>query len=493
MAEQHFLAFDLGAESGRAVVGTLGEGRIALREIHRFPNAPIAIADRLHWDVPALFAEIKKSLTLCASEGLVLDSVAVDTWGVDFGLLSADGQLLGPPFAYRDPRHPPAMADFLARVPRERIYELTGIQFLPFNTLFQLHARRLEDDPYLRDADRILFIPEIFTHLLSGAKTSESTIASTSQMIDPRTGDWSPELMAALDLPPRLLQRPLAPGIVVGTLLPALSKETGFAEIPVVATASHDTASAVAAVPAGGRDWAYISSGTWSCVGIETPQPLITPQTMALNFTNEGGIGGTIRLLKNVSGLWLLQQCRKAWSESRPITYEDMRAMLTTAPPFKAFIDPDDPSFLNPHDMPAAIQEFCRASGQPVPLNHAEIIRCAVESLALKYRFVFDELRQVAPAPIKKIHIIGGGSRHITLCQFTADAVGLPVVAGPAEATALGNIMGQAMALGFVRSLDETRRIIAASVQPEIYEPRGGGGWDAAYDRFRDILSRRKT
>jgi rhamnulokinase len=491
MAPKNYLAFDLGAESGRAVLGMLDGGRITLREIHRFPNAPITVLGRLHWNVYALLDGIKMGMAACAAEGLAVESLAVDTWGVDFGLLAADGSLLGLPFAYREPRNAGAMERFFGIVPRERLYERTGIQFLPFNSVFQLQALRENNPALLGAADRFLMMPDLFTYFLSGTKINEATIASTSQLIDPRVKNWAADLIDALGVPASLFSPPLDPGCVVGTLLPGPARETGLPQIPVVAAASHDTASAVAAVPAIGRNWAYISSGTWSLIGVEAAAPIITAETQRLNFTNEGGIGGTVRFLKNVTGLWLIQQCRKKWNTERPLSYEDMRVMAQSAPPFGAFIDPDAPEFSNPEDMPAAIRDYCRRTGQTPPQTPAEITRCAIESLALRYRQVLDELRRLSPRPIETLHVIGGGSRHVTLCQYTADAARIPVVAGPAEATALGNIMGQAIALGHAVSIEEMRAAAAGTFPLTRYEPRDGAAWDRAYERFAAVTGRR--
>ena len=489
MKRCRFLAFDLGAESGRCVLGTLEGGVLSVQELHRFPNGPVEIAGRLHWDVPALFREIKAGLKFCAERGdLDIEGVAVDTWGVDFGLLDQAGRPLGLPFAYRDLRNVPAMEAFLAKFPRDRVYDITGIQFLPFNSLFQLHALTVHDPGLLAAASDLLFMPDLFSYLLSGAIANEATIASTSQLLDPRVPAWSEELFGALGVPSRLVHPLVPPGAVIGRLLPSIAAETGLGEIPVIAAASHDTASAVAAVPARGADWAYISSGTWSLVGIEVPSPQITPSTLRLNFTNEGGLGGRIRLLKNVTGLWLVQQCRKAWSAERTPSYDELSAAAEAAPAFQAFIDPDHPDFLNPSDMPEAIREFCRRSGQVVPAGRGEIVRCALESLAMKYRLVIEELRQISVRPIDTIHVIGGGSRNDLLCRFTADAAGLPVVAGPVEATAAGNILGQALALGIVGSPEEIRAVVAASADLKTYEPANRAAWEPAYSEFRDAI-----
>lgn len=491
MRRRYFLAFDLGAESGRAVLGTLENETIAIRELHRFPNGPLDLFGRLHWNIFSLFEDIKKGMKICASE--ITDkpeSLAVDTWGVNFGLLAKDGSILGLPYAYRDPRNIEAMEKFFKKFPRKKIYELTGIQFLPFNSLFQLYAMVLDQSPILEAAADLLFMPDIFTYLLSGKKVTETTIASTSQLYNPRLKSWNEELFSGLGISKSIMQKPLPPGTVIGKTLAALAQETSLQDVPVVATASHDTGSAVAAVPASGKNWAYISSGTWSLMGIESPQPLITPRTLKANFTNECGMEGMIRFLKNVTGLWLIQQCRKKWSANRHLSYDEMRAMAASAPPFKAMINPDAADFLNPPDMPEAIQNFCRKTRQAVPATPAETLRCVIESLALKYRLVLEELKELSPHPIEKIHIIGGGSQHVTLCQFTADATSLPVMAGPVEATAIGNIMGQALALGHVRSLDEIRALVANSAELQTYEPHETKVWQAAYERFRTIVNK---
>ena len=491
MSQHRFLAFDLGAESGRAVLGTLEGGILSIRELHRFPNDPVTIDRHLHWDVPALFREIKTGMKICAGhEAADIESAAIDTWGVDFSLLDGKGRPLGLPFAYRDLRNVRAMETFLAKCPKERIYEITGIQFLPFNSLFQLQALALEDPGLLAAAADLLFIPDLLSFFLSGSISNETTIASTSQLLEPRRNEWSAELLGALGISSHILHRAVPPGTVLGRLLPSIAAETGLKDLPIIATASHDTASAVAAVPALGTNWAYISSGTWSCMGIDVLTPLITPATLRLNFTNEGGLAGRIRFLKNVSGLWPVQQCRKIWSEDRPLSYAEMIAAAAHAPAFKAFIAPDHPDFLNPPDMPEAIRNFCRRTGQTVPSSRGEVVRCVLESLALRYRAVFEELRQVSPHPIETIHIIGGGSRNELLCRFTAEATALTVVTGPVEATAIGNIMGQALALGLVRSPEEIRAIVAASTELKTYEPVDPRAWESAYDRFLGVAGR---
>lgn len=485
----HFLAFDLGAESGRAVLGRLDGHRISVHEVRRFPNTPLALSGHIHWNVYALFDEIKTAMREgAAAMGARPESVGVDTWGVDFGLLARDGNLLGLPFCYRDHRNIGAMEDYFKLVPRSALYEATGIQFMPFNTLFQIYAMVRERSPLLDAAAHLLFMPDLFNYMLTGQKTAEFTVATTSQIMDPRTKAWIPGLFQAMGLSKKILQNIIEPGTVLGPLTEEVARETGFFGVPVVATAGHDTAAAVAAVPAEGRNWAYISSGTWSLVGVEENAPVISAKSLKSNFTNEGGVGGTIRFLKNVAGLWLVQGCRKAWAKDGLLSYEELVRAAANAPGFAAFIDPDSPDFLNPPDMPKALTDYCLRTGQKAPESRATMVRSLFESLALKYRTVIDQLRLVLGHPIEKIHVIGGGSRNEILCQFTADATGLPVVAGPAEATAVGNILVQAMAMGRVSSPAEMRAIIRESFELRTYEPEDTAAWDAAYVRFREIL-----
>ncbi|HVP90751.1 MAG TPA: rhamnulokinase family protein [Terriglobales bacterium] len=485
MAAAKILAFDLGAESGRAVFGRLEGGRLDVREVHRFPNVPLKLFGHIHWNVYALLDEMKKAMKACAEERPA--SLGIDTWGVDFGLVARDGTILGLPYCYRDSRNEGAMEAYLKLVPREALYEATGIQFMPFNTLFQVYAMVRERSPLLDAASDLLFMPDLFNYLLTGKKASEFTMATTSQMLDPRTRSWQTGLFQAMGFSRRILQQVLEPGTVLGPLLPAVAAETGLGAVPVVATASHDTGAAVAAAPAVGGDWAYISSGTWSLVGVEERSPVITRDALERNFTNEGGVAGTTRFLKNVTGLWLVQQCRKAWPEAREAGYEELVRGAGEAPPFQALVDPDDPGFLRPPDMPEAIRAYCRRTGQAPPATEASLVRSILESLALKYRLVIDQIDQVVGHPVGRIHVIGGGSRNRLLCQFTADATGRPVVAGPAEATAVGNVLVQAMALGLIGSLAELRAVVRESFSPASYEPRQDMAWRAAYDRFRAL------
>jgi len=482
------LAFDLGAESGRAVLGRFDGERLHLSEVHRFSNEPVRLPDGLHWDVLRLFGEVKRGLMLCASEHGQPAGVGVDAWGVDFALLDRRGALLGNPYHYRDRRTEGMMEEAFRRVPRQEIFERTGIQFMQINTLYQLLAMVVGGSPALEVAETFLTIPDLFNYWLSGRAVCEFTSATTTQFYDPRAGAWATSLLERLGLPTGFLPEVIPPATSLGPLAPFVAEETGVGEVPVIAPACHDTGSAVAAVPASGQGHAYISSGTWSLVGVEVREPVITPQSLASNFTNEGGVCGTFRLLKNVMGLWLVQECRRAWAqEGEQHSYEELARVAQAAPPFAALVDPDDPSFLRPPDMPAAIRDYCIRTGQRPPQDRGATVRCALEGLALRYRWVIERLEEMQGRPIRAINVVGGGSRNRLLCQLTADATGRPVVAGPAEATAVGNIIVQALALGEVSSLSEARALVRRSFDLATYEPRERASWDEAYARFLTI------
>lgn len=487
--DDRFLAFDLGAESGRAILGHISNGRLTMEEVRRFPNTPLHVSGHMHWDIHALLNEMKEAMAACLDRlGRAPSSIGIDTWGVDFGLLDGEGSVLGLPYCYRDPRTEGAMDGYFKLVPRKDVYESTGIQFLPFNTLFQVYSMVRDRSPLLDSASSLLFMPDLFGYLLTGRKVSESTIASTSQMLDPRTREWRDGLFRAMGLSETMLQEIIEPGTLLGPLSPGNAAETGLGPVPVMAVAGHDTASAVAAVPASGRDWAYISSGTWSLVGVETSRPLISAEAFENNFTNEGGVAGTTRFLKNVTGLWLLQGCRRSWAAAgRQYSYEEMAAAAEESPAFACLIDPDHPLFLNPPDMVEAIRTFCARTGQKAPATPAAFARTIFESLALKYRLVLDDLKRITGRPISTVHVIGGGSKNSLLCRYTAEAAGVPVMAGPAEATSLGNISLQAMALGILKDIEEARTMIADSFRPRRYEPGTGKSWEEALSRFRDI------
>lgn len=485
---QNFLAFDLGAESGRGVMGCFDGGQLALEEIHRFPNGGVRVLDSLHWDVLRLWSEIKIALLICGQKGTDLSGIGIDTWGVDFALLGKGDVLLGFPYHYRDSRTDGMLDEAFRRLPRKTLFERSGCQFLQINTLFQLLSMVVHKSPLLDVAETFLMIPDLFNFWLTGQKVCEFTDATTTQFYDPRRKNWSKEVCDALGLPSEILPGIVQPGSQLGTLLPSVADETGLAEIPVIAPACHDTGSAVAAVPARGEDWAYISSGTWSLMGIEVSEPIVTDRALTLNFTNEGGVESTFRFLKNIMGLWLVQECRRTWAQAGDeLSYDQMTQLAENAKPFTALIDPDDDAFLPPGDMPSRIVDYCKRTGQTPPSDTGEILRCALESLALKYRWVLEKLESVRGRSIDAIHIVGGGAQNQTLCQFTADVTGTPVLAGPIEATALGNIAVQAITCGLIGSLSEAREVIRKSFDVITYEPQESVGWDETYTRFLKI------
>jgi len=487
-----YLAIDLGAESGRATLGTLDGGRLRLAEVHRFPNTPVRTLDGLHWDVLRLWADIQEGIARAARacpSGIA--SLGVDTWGVDFALLDAQGALIGNPYHYRDGRTRDMPGEAFRRVPRERIFELTGIQFMPINTLYQLLAMVRSGSAALRAASRLLMIPDLFNYWLTGQQTGEFTNVTTSQCYDPRRGAWAGALLAELGIPGHIFPTVIAPGTALGELLPEVAEETGAGPVRVIAPACHDTGSAVVAVPAGGRGFAWLSSGTWSIMGTEREAPVIDGRSLAYDFTNEGGVGGTYRLSKNIAGLWLVQECRRAWARAGgEVAYEQLARLAAEAPAFACLIDPDRAEFGQPGDMPHRIQAYCRSTGQPAPESQGAIVRCILESLALKYRWTLGRLEELAGGRLEPLHIVGGGSQNTLLNQFAADATGRRVLAGPAEATSIGNLLVQAVALGDVPSLAEGRRLVRESFAVAAYEPSGGAAWGAAYERFCSLLAR---
>jgi rhamnulokinase len=485
MAAEIYLAIDLGAESGRAILGRLEGQRLSLEEVHRFPNGPVRVHGYLHWDVLRMWSEILHGLRLAARSPGGLSSLGVDTWGVDYGLLDAAGELIGNPYHYRDSRTDGMMEAAFERVPRAEIYRQTGIQFMQLNSLYQLLAMRLGGDPALDCAATLLAMPDLFNFWLTGRKAAEFTNATTTQCYNPTSADWAWELLDALEIPRRLFQPILQPASILAGLRPEVAAETGTGELPVVAVGSHDTASAVAAVPAQSERIVFISSGTWSLLGSEIPQPVISKQSLAFNFTNEGGIGGGYRFLKNISGLWLVQECRRAWAAAgQEYSYAELTRLAAEAPAFHSLVDPSDPVFLSPGEMPERIGRYCLKRGQPAPTGVGQFVRCALESLALAYRQAIDQLEQALGYPLEAVHIVGGGSQNRLLNQFTADATGKPVIAGPVEATAIGNLLVQAMALGRLSSLTEARQVVRASFPLEVFEPGRQTAWDEAYERW---------
>ena len=479
-----FLAFDLGAESGRAVHASLRGGVITLAEIYRFPNGPVPDNGSLRWDIYRLWHEMQSVLSGFSAASL--ESIGVDAWGCDYGLVRADGSLVEVPFTYRDARTLGVMEQVFAHVPRERIYAATGIQFLWFNTLYQLYAACKNAPETVAAAHRFATIPDIVNYWLSGALKAEYTNATTTQCIDALTRTWAADLLEQLDIPTRLLPDIVEPGTVLGPLRKEADRT--LAGTPIVAPACHDTGSAFAAVPVGNSS-AFLSSGTWSLLGTELMAPIITPQAMDLDFTNEGGVCGTTRLLKNIGGLWLLQSCRKSWAAAgRDYAYDELVTAAGSEPPFRALVDPDCPGFRNPDDMVIAIDGFCRQTGQPSLNGPPSYSRAIMESLALKYRAVLESLEALTGKRFDEIRVVGGGARNRLLNQFTADATGRTVVAGPVEATALGNVAMQMLATGAVSSLGEARAIIDRSFPVDRFEPADTDRWEPHYHRFLEYV-----
>ena len=491
MSKQIHLAVDLGASSGRVLAGQFDGERFELSELHRFWNGPIRVQDRLVWDVMGLWKSVLEGLqNAAATYGDSVASVGVDTWGVDFALLGSGDEMLGNARHYRDARNFGMVEKAFETMPREQIFASTGMQFMEINSLYQLLALSLQNRPLLDAAEDFLMIPDLFHWLLTGEKTNEFSDATTTQMLNPRTGTWATDILSAFEIPEKLFREPTQPGTNLGPVLSSVAESTHFSDVQVIVPGSHDTASAVLAVPAestlsASPDWCYISSGTWSLMGVEVPDPVITDKCAEFNFTNEGGVGGTVRLLKNIGGLWLVQECRRIWAEEgRDYSWDQMTAMASDAAPLASFVNPDLPELVAPNHMPNAIRAICKKSGQTVPETDGAVIRCALESLAMRYRQVLGWLEELTGATIQTIHIVGGGSQNEQLNQMAAGACNRRVVAGPVEATAIGNAMLQAIALGSIDSISAARRIIADSFSVKSYEPEGAEQWNEAYERF---------
>jgi rhamnulokinase len=477
-------AVDLGAQSGRVAVGQFDGSKLSVREAHRFENTPVKRGDTLQWDVGLLRREVFSGLR-AAGRDTAVDSLAVDSWAVDFGLLDDSDELIQAPTHYRDGRRAAATAQLFDRIPPRELYQRTGIQLLPINTVFELAAMAAEHDPALEAARSLLLIPDLFHFWLCGSKTTEFTNATTTQCYDPAAGGWATDLLERLEIPTTIFPEIVAPGTPLGPLSPEVAHETGLVGALVVAVATHDTGSAVAAVPFADDGSVFLSIGTWSLVGVEVDRPVIHDESFAANLTNEGGVGGTFRLLRNITGLWLLHECRRSWAdEGNELGFDDLVSLAVDAPPFLAFIDPNADVFLEPGDMPARIRQACRETGQPEPAGVGEVVRCVLESLALKHAETIDLLQVVTGSKPSTLHVVGGGARNGLLCSWTASAVGLPVLAGPDEATLVGNLLVQAMALGELGSLQEVREVVRASFEPVVYEPAVGAGWDEARARF---------
>lgn len=484
MNQTNFFAVDLGATSGRTILGSITDGRLCQRELTRFPNNIIQVGGHYFWDIYALYNEIIRGLKLCADENIPITSIGIDTWGVDFLCIGKDGMPLRNPYCYRDPYTDGMMDEYFKHVPKEKVYEKTGIQFMNFNSVFQLYAQHVNGDEALRNADKILFVPDALIYMLTGEAVCEYTILSTSQLLDPRSGRIDSELIAPMNLSESQFGRYVQPSDVVGTLAPDVQRQTGLGPVPVVAVAGHDTGSAVAAVPASDPNYAYLSCGTWSLLGIEVKEAIISDRSYQYNFTNEGGIEGTTRFLKNICGMWLLERCRKEWTDA-PDSVNQINKDAMEAEPFRCFINPDSPCFANPPSMVTAIQDYCRRTGQHVPQDYKEIARCIFESLAMCYRQVIGYLQEMAPFTIQKLHVIGGGTYNNYLMQMTANSLGMPVVTGPVEGTAMGNIMLQAKAAGIVGNMFDMRRIIADSIEMKTYMPQEN--WDEAYAGYLNV------
>jgi rhamnulokinase len=495
MKEKAYLAIDIGASSGRHVLSHFDGQRLRLEEVYRFDNGPVEVIGSLHWDLLGQWSQVCQGLRAAGGKtGGRIVSVGVDTWGVDFGLLGRNDELLGNPYHYRDGRTNGMMEKAFSLVSKEEIFQHTGLQFMQFNTLYQLLAMKHGGSPILDAAERLLMMPDLFHWLLTGVKSNEMTEASTSQSYDPVKGDWAWPLLEKFGLPSKIFGRIVQPGTTLGPLRKNLAAETGLGAMQVVLPGTHDTASAVMAVPAASQpgkrpDWCYISLGTWALMGIESPRPVITDEVQRLAFTNEGGVGGTTRLLRNIAGLWLVQECRRIWNQSgENFSWDDLNKLAADQAPLKSFVNPDAREFLAPGDMPEAIRTYCKRTGQSVPEEKGAVLRCALESLALKFRQVLEMCEQLAGGRIDTIHIVGGGARNRLLCQFAADACARLVVAGPVEATATGNVMMQAVAAGDVDSIAQAREIVRRSFAVEQYEPQNTSAWAHAYQRFLNIL-----
>ena len=480
-----FAAVDLGAQSGRVAVGRFDGERLSVEEVHRFSNVPVRVRGTLHWDVLRLYGDVLDGVRAATADTNVA-SVAVDSWGVDFGLLDRAGRLVQNPVHYRDSRRAAAVDSVYARVGARTLYDRTGIQLMSINTVFELAAMAAEPDPVLAAADRLLLIPDLFHHWLCGSKTTERTNATTTQCYDARAGRWAVDLLEQLGVPVRLLPEVVEPATQLG---PVTDDTSGAAGATVVAAGTHDTASAVAGTPLGGKRAAFLSVGTWSLVGIESPAPVLGDEAFRANLTNEGGVGGTFRVLRNVTGLWLLEECRRHWGRS----VDELLAAALQEPPLRSFVDPNDPVFAAPGDMPGRIVDACAQTGQPRPESEGAVVRCILESLALKHAETVDLLARVTDRPLDELHVVGGGARNGLLCEWTAAASERPVHAGPAEATLVGNLLVQAIALGELESLADARDVVRRSFSPQRYEPETSGAWREARERFAGLSGVREV
>ena len=500
MQKKSYLAIDMGASSGRHVVGHFDGAKLELEELYRFENGPTEMLDSYYWNLAGLWNDVQKGLVVAGSKyGDSISSVGVDTWGVDFLLIGPRGEFLGMPYCYRDPRTDGMMEKAFATVSRDDIFAQTGLQFMQFNSLYQLLAMKERQSPFFDHAARFLMMPDLFHWLLSGEMSNEFTDSTTTQCFDPQTNDWAWDLLKRFNIPASLFHKVSPPGTILGTLRGPVAKRSGLTGTKVVLPGSHDTASAVMAVPTsaktGETNWAYISLGTWALMGLESPRPIVNTTVSGFNFTNEGGVGGTTRVLKNICGLWLLQECRRVWNEQgkrnssgESLSWNDITRMTSAAPSLTSFIDPDARDFLSPTDMPEAIRSFTKRTGQVVPENDGTIARVALESIAMKFRQVLGQCQEISGQKVETLHIVGGGIQNTLLCQAAADATGCRVVTGPIEATAIGNIMMQAVASGDVADIQQARAVIRNSFDVVEYEPRNTAQWNDAFERFMKLM-----
>jgi rhamnulokinase len=489
MAKANFAAIDLGAESGRVVLGSISDSKLELKEMHRFPNGPVRTGDELHWDVLRLWAEMKQGVAIAGRESGGLAGIGIDTWGVDFGLLGRGDALLGNPYHYRDARTNGILEKAFEIVPKREIFDQTGIQFMQFNTIFQLLAMALGKSVLLDTAETMLMMPDLFNYWFTGRKCIEFSNATTTQAYNPKTNKWAMDLIGRLGVPTKIFPEIVASGTNLGPVRKDIADELAIGNVPLIAPAQHDTGAAVAAVPAArDKGWAFLSSGTWSLMGMEVPKPIISETSFKYNFTNEGGVNGTYRFLKNIMGLWLVQECRRTWQRAgKEYSYAQLAEMAGAAKPFLAVLDPDDPSFLAPGDMPSRIVEFCKKTGQQAPSTPGEFVRVCLESLALTYRQTLRRIEECTGTKAEVIHIVGGGCQNVHLNQWAADATGCTVVAGPIEATAAGNIAVQAVATGLFKDIWAAREVVRKSFDVAVFKPADTQAWEAPYKKFEQL------
>ena len=482
------LAFDFGASSGRAIIGCFDGDKITLEEVHRFSNDPVSVGGTVYWDVLRLFYEIKQGIVKAKIAG-GFDSIGIDTWGVDFGLIDSEGKLMENPVHYRDTRTAGLVEESFKTMPKEKLYGITGIQFMELNTLFQLISLKKYRPWMLERADKMLFMPDLFAYMLTGKMCAEYSIASTSQLIDLETKSWSEEILDAFGIKKSLFAPLVKPGTVLGELSKEICEECGVDPVPVISVCGHDTQSAITSVPCEDGDFAFLSSGTWSLFGTELDRPIVNETSMNINITNEGGFDDSTGFLKNIIGLWLIQESRRQWKrEGEEYSYADLEKLALAAEPFKCFIDPDAPEFVPHGNIPERVREFCRRTGQYVPETVGEVMRCIYESLAMKYRLTFEKLRECTKRDYPVIHVIGGGTKDGLLCQMTANSCDRTVKAGPIEATVMGNVAVQLMSDGSVDNIGQARKIIADSSELKIFEPKDTGDWAKAYEDFLKIV-----